>query len=422
MSKTRKRILQVILTLAFVALGALGMIKLTDSKPQIKKQKVVVPLLMVRTMEVRTASQAIVIKGEGTVKPLQEIDLVPQVDGKVVYIAPSLINGGQFKKGEVLLGIEPEDYRLAVTLAHSKIKSSESLLRMAEEESEAAKEEWFQLYADDAGKGKEPPPLVLKQPQLAAAKAKLEADKAELKKAMLNLERTKIEAPFDGRVEKEDVDLGQYVRPGEKLASIFSTDSAEIAVPLEDESLQWFHVPGFTPGKGPGAHATIRARIAGRERSWEGRVVRAGGKLDEQTRMIRVVVRVENPYTKKPPLAMGLFAAVEIKGHDISDMAIIPRSALHQGNVVWVVDRDGLLHYRKVEVARIDGEQVQISAGLKDGEQVVISPLKTVTDGMKVRPLSSGVKNSEQVVISPLKTVTDGMKVQPLPQKEADGS
>ncbi|MBU0735606.1 MAG: efflux RND transporter periplasmic adaptor subunit [Proteobacteria bacterium] len=387
MRKTKKRILQTILTLGLVALGALGMIKLTESKPQIKKQTVEVPLLIVRTMEVRTASQAVVVKGEGTVKPLQEIDLVPQVDGKVVYIAPSLINGGQFKKGEILLGIEPEDYQLAVTFAQSKVKSAESLLRMAEEESEAAREEWFQLYMDDAGKGKEPPALVLKQPQLAAAKAKLAADNADLKKALLNLERTKIKAPFDGRVEKEDVDLGQYVRPGEKLATIFSTDSAEIAVPLEDESLQWFHVPGFTPGNGPGAKTTVRARIAGRERSWKGRVVRAEGKLDEQTRMIRVVLRVDDPYATKPPLAMGLFVTVEIEGHNIPDMAIIPRSALHQGNVVWVVDRDGQLHYRKVKVVRIDGERVQISSGLQTGEQVAVSPLKTVTDGMKVRPL-----------------------------------
>jgi len=387
MSKTKKRILQTILTLSLIALGALGMIKLTESRPQIKKQKVAVPLLVVRTMEVRSASRSVVIKGEGTVRPLQEIDLVPQVDGKVVYIAPSLINGGQFKKGGVLLGIEPEDYRLAVTLAHSKVKSSESLLRMAEEESEVAKEEWFQLYVDDAGKGKEPTPLVLKQPQLAAARAKLAADKADLKKAMLNLERTELKAPFGGRVEKENVDLGQYVRPGEKLATIFSTRSAEIVVPFEDESLRWFHVPGFTPGKGPGASTMVRARIAGRERSWKGRVVRAEGKLDEQTRMIRVVVRVDKPYATKPPLAMGLFVNVEIKGHNIPDMVIIPRSALHQGNVAWVVDRDGRLHYRKVKVARIDGEQVQISSGLKTGEQVVVSPLKTVTDGMKVRPL-----------------------------------
>ncbi|MBW1781064.1 MAG: efflux RND transporter periplasmic adaptor subunit [Deltaproteobacteria bacterium] len=387
MSKTKKRFLQAFLTLSLIALGALGMIKLTESKPQIKKQKVAVPLPMVRTVAVRTASRFVVIKGEGTVRPLQEIDLVPQVDGKVVYIAPSLINGGQFKKGAVLLGIEPEDYRLAVTFAQSKVKNSESLLRMAEEESAVAKEEWFQLYVDDAGKEKEPTPLVLKQPQLAAARAKLAADNADLKKAKLNLERTKINAPFDGRVGNEGVDLGQYVRPGEKLATIFSTDSAEIAVSLEDESLRWFHVPGFTPGQGPGARAVIRARIAGTERSWEGRVVRAEGKLDEQTRMVRVVVRVESPYAAKPPLAMGLFVTVDITGHEIPNMSVIPRSALHEGDVVWVVDPDGRLHFRDVEVARIDGEQVQIGSGLEDGEQVVVSPLKTVTDGMQVRPL-----------------------------------
>jgi len=387
MSKTKKRILQTILTLGLIALGALGMIKLTESRPQIKKQKVAIPLPIVRIMEVEIVSRSVVIKGEGTVRPLQEIHMVPQVDGKVVNIAPSLINGGQFKKGEILLAIEPEDYRLAVTLAQSKVKNSQSLLRMAEEETEAAREEWSQLYADRAEKEKPPPPLVLKQPQLTAAKAKLDADRANLQKARLNLERTKIGAPFDGRVEQEDVDLGEYVRPGEKLATLFSTDSAEIVVPLEDESLQWFHVPGFTPGKGPGASVIIRSRIAGRERSWEGRVVRAEGKLDEQTRMVRVVIRVHRPYATRPPLAMGLFVTVEIKGHHIPDMAIIPRSALHQGNVVWVVDLDGRLHYRKVKVARIDGEQAQISSGLEDADQVVVSFLKIVTDGMEVRTL-----------------------------------
>jgi len=389
MSKIKKRWMQAILTLTVMALGALGMIRLTESRPQIQKQQVTAPLAAVRTMEVRTAARTVLVKGEGTVRPVKQIDLVPQVDGKVVHIAPSLINGGQFSKGEVLLGIEPEDYRLAVTLAQAKVKNSESLLRLAEEEAEVAKEEWSQLFVDDAIQEQKPTPLVLKQPQLAAAKAKLDGDRADLQKAMLNLERTRIKAPFDGRVEKENVDLGQYVRPGEKLATIFSTGSAEIAVPLEDESLRWFHVPGFTQGKGPGALATIRARIAGVERSWEGRAVRAEGKLDEQTRMVRVVVWVDQPYAARPPLAMGLFVSVEIRGHEIPDLAIIPRSALREGRVVWVVDPDGRLRYRKVEVARIDGEQVQISSGLHTGDQVVVSHLKTVTDGMEVRRIPS---------------------------------
>ena len=146
MGKRKKRIVQLLLTLLIIAVGALGMIKLTESKPQMKKQKPPVPLPMVRTAVVTTGTQAIVIQGEGTVSPVQEMVLVPQVDGKIVYISPSLINGGAFKKGETLLRIEPEDYRLAVTLAESKVKNAQSLLRLAEEEAAAAKEEWYQLY------------------------------------------------------------------------------------------------------------------------------------------------------------------------------------------------------------------------------------------------------------------------------------
>ena len=387
MSKTKKRVIQVLFTIILIALGAFGMIKLTESKPQMKKKKIVTPLPMARTMVAQTASKAMVIRGEGTVRPVKEIDLAPQVSGKVVFLSPAMINGGAFKKGETLLRIEPEDYRLAATLQESKVKSAQSLLRLAEEETEAAKEEWQQLYSDDAREGKEPSALVLKQPQLAAAKAKLAADQARLRTALLALERTEIKAPFNGRVEVEDVGLGQYVRVGEELATLFSTDVAEIVVPLEDESLFWFHVPGFTPGDGPGAVATVRVRFAGRDCAWEGRVVRAEGKMDERTRMVRVVVRVNKPYADRPPLAVGLFVRVEIKGRQIPDLAVIPRSALHQGGIVWVVDSDDRLHYRKVQVARIDGEQVQIRKGLKSGDQIVISHLKTVTDGMTIRPV-----------------------------------
>ena len=387
MSKTKKRVIQLIFTIVLIALGAFGMIKLTESKPKMQKREIATPVPMARTMVVQTGAKAMVVHGEGTVRPLDEVDLAPQVRGKVIFLSPSMINGGAFKKGETLLRIEPEDYRLAVTLQESKIKSAQSLLRMAEEETEAAKEEWQQLYMDDGATGKEPPALVLKKPQLAAAKAKLAADKADLRKALLALERTDIKAPFNGRVEMEDVGLGQYVKVGEELATLFSTDVAEIVVPLEDESLFWFHVPGFTPGDGPGAAATIQARLAGRNCNWEGRVVRAEGKMDDRTRMVRVVVRVNKPYAAKPPMAVGLFVRVEIKGRQIPDLAVIPRSALHERDTVWVVDADDRLHYRKVRVARIDGEEVQIEKGLKTGDQVVVTPLKTVVDGMTIRPV-----------------------------------
>jgi RND family efflux transporter MFP subunit len=336
-------------------------------------------------MAVKTGPQNIYIQGEGTVRPLREIDLVPQVGGKLVYVSPSLVNGGVFRKDELLLRIDPVDYQLAVTLARAKVKDAESRLQVAEEEAAAARDEWRLLYEGSSNENSKPPPLVAKEPQLAAAKAELEADEADLRKALLNLERTELRAPFNGRVGEENVDIGQYVSPGQSLGSLYSTEAAEIVVPLEGEALFWFDVPGFTSKDGRGSPTLIKASIAGRDLSWSGKVVRTEGKLDERTRMINVVVRVEQPYAKKPPLVFGLFVTVEIEGRIIPNGAVIPRAILHQGDIVWVVGEDSRLQFRQVEVGRIQGDEVVITGGLEDGERLVTTPLKAVTDGMTVR-------------------------------------
>ena len=385
MTKTKRRFLHIAITVIFIAAGALGLSKLTASKAMLKKSKPPKLIPVVRTIKIKTGPQAIIVRGEGTVRPLQEINLTPQVGGIAIYISPDMVNGGVFRKGDVLLRIDPVDYQLAVTLAEAKVKESESRLTLAQEEAAAALEEWRLLHSDGPEETVKPPPLVAKEPQLAAAKARFEADQADLRKAFLNLERTELRAPFDGRVRNENIDAGQYVAPGKGLGTIYSIEAAEIVLPLKNEDLSWFHVPGFTSGEGPGSHAEVRARIAGEDLIWAGEVVRSEGELDERTRMINVVVKVEKPYDKKPPLALGLFVAVDIKGRTLPSVVIIPRAALREDNIVWVVDKDGLLHFKKVDVVRIQGERVSVSSGLKNGERVVISFLKVVTDGMSVR-------------------------------------
>ena len=385
MTGTKKRILHFALTLIFMGIGVVVFLALTASKPQLERTKPPAPMPMVRILTIKTGPQAVVIRGEGTVSPVREIELVPQVGGKVIFISPNMVNGGEFKKGDILLRVDPLDYQLAVTLARAKIKDSESRLKVAEEEAAAAKEEWRLLYQNSNDIDGDPPALVAKEPQLAAAKAQLAADGADLQKALLALERTELKAPFNGRISDENVDIGQYVSTSKPLATLFSTEAAEIVISFEDESLFWFNVPGFTPGDGPGSAVKVKARIAGRELSWSGKVVRSEGKLDERTRMINVVVRVEKPYATRPPLAAGLFVTVEIQGRTLKNAAVIPRSALRDNSVVWVVDEKGQLIYRQVDIARLDTNQAILRGGLKDGDRLVTSGLRAVTDGMKVR-------------------------------------
>ena len=394
MSKTKRRILHVGSMVILLGLGVAGFLALTASKPQLKRTKPPTPIPMVRVSQIKTGPQAVTVRGEGTVRPLREIQLVPQVNGKVVFVSPVLVNGGEFKKGDTLLRIDPLDYQLAVTLARARVKDSESRLKVAEEEAAAAREEWRLLYQDKGVKSEDPPALVAKEPQLEAAKAKLEADRADLQKARLNLERTELKAPFNGRVSEESVDIGQYVSSAKPLATLFSTEAAEIVVPFDDESLYWFQVPGFTPGNGAGSPVKVLARIAGRELTWSGEVVRSEGKLDGRTRMVQVVVRVQKPYARKPPLAAGLFVTVEIQGRTLENASVIPRAALRENNTVWVVDKAGQLEFRRVDVARLGTNQAILRSGLKDGERVVTSGLKVVTDGMKVRIMPTNKMDS----------------------------
>jgi len=390
---TKKRLLHGSIAISLIIIGILGLSALTARKKELAKEKPDIPVPTVRTIRVETENLPMCIKGEGTVRPLREINLVPQVDGKVIYMSERLVNGGAFLRGDILLRIDPVDYELAVTLAEAQVMDAESLLKLTEEEAAAAKEEWRIHYADDSDAGEEPPPLVAKEPQLAAAEARLAAARAELRKARLHLERTELRAPFEGRVSQENVDIGQYVSPGQTLASLYSTEAAEIYVPLEKDDLFWFYVPGLSDGNSLPPPALVHAEIAGKAITWPGKVVRAEGKVDERTRMIRVVVRVEKPYEEKPPLVVGLFVTVDIQGDILPNAVTLPRSALRQDNIVWVVNKENRLKFRPVEVAKLQGEQVIIASGLKDGESVVVSPLKAVTDGMRVRTLSLPEEN-----------------------------
>ena len=382
-----KKIIHFGVAVIILALGAAGLAGLTANRPKIEKRRAETPAPLVRSMAVKTGPYTVIIPAEGTVRPLREINIVPQVSGKVIEISPSLVNGGDFKKDDVLLRLDPVDYHLSVTLARAQVKDAESRLAMTREEAAMAKEEWrlHQSGSRKGGQSKPPPPLVAKTPQLAAAWALLAANRANLEGAQLRLSRTEIKAPFDGRVGGKMVDVGQYVAPGQALASIFSTEGAEIVAPLENEDLFWFHVPGFTPGHGPGANVTVHTRFAGYERTWRGRVARAEGKLDERTRMVNVVIRVDDPYAGQPPLSVGLYVVMTIHGRTVPGAAVIPRAGMRADGTVWVVDDENILHFRKVTVARIQGDTVLVSEGLRDGDRVVVSSLRSVSDGMRVR-------------------------------------
>ena len=395
LSGLRKVILQLFAVIVVIAIG-IGFAKLLISlkKPPEKKElKVAAPLL--NAQMVHRDTMQMVVKGYGTAGPAIEVQIVPQVSGVVVESHKDFVNGGFFKAGEALIVIDQRDYKLAVENAEAAVAAAQVQVDQETAEAEVAKKEWALLHPE-----KEPESaLVFREPQIRQAKAQLRAAKAQLETAKLSLERTVISMPFDGRVVSESVDIGQYLTPGQPIATVYATDVIEIVVPLEDSELEWFDIPMNHVGSSvtvSGPEVEVKAVFAGVEHKWEGKIVRTEGRIDSSSRMVRVVAQVDRPfdtYNGNAPLVPGMFVEVWIKGKELKDVFRIRRYAVHNVDEVWVVN-DNRLHIQKVKIARRDKEYAYITWGLEDGDIIVMSPLDTVTDGMKIRVDIAGSQDS----------------------------
>jgi RND family efflux transporter MFP subunit len=333
------------------------------------------------------------VRSEGTVEPRTETSLIPQVAGQVVAISPAFREGGFFARGDVLLTLDPRDYELAIATAEAQVAQAESALEQELAQARVVEDDWRRL-------GREAPELGLRKPQIAAARATLLSAQAQLERARLDLERTRIRAPYEGQVLERNVDVGQYVSPGTMLARVYATDYVEIRLPLSNRQLEFVDLPENFRGSAVGRPAsgppvTVRATIGRQPWTWPGRVVRAEGAIDTRSRQLFVVAQVDDPYEQgpdgRPPLRIGQFVEAEIEGRVLPGAFVIPRSALHDGGTVLVVDADSRLQRREVEVAWTDGEQAVVVAGLAPGEVVNVTPLAVAAGGTLVSATIDGV-------------------------------
>lgn len=340
---------------------------------------------LVEVLEVRSESVPVIVSGHGQVGAKIAVDVVPQVGGRVVRVAPAMVAGGFFSADQPLVEVDPRDYELAVERARAAVARTRVLLEQQRAEADVARQEWDALHP-----GSDPPSgLVVREPQVRQAEAELAAAEADLQVATLNLERTRISVPFDGVVVSENVDVGQYVAPGQQLARVYGTEAVEVRLPLETRELAWFSVPTGSSGQGPVAE--VQTNFGGGLETWKGRVVRMEAEVDQASRMVTIVVEVQDPYGRsgsRPALLPGTFVDVSINGRTVADLIGLPRYAVHEGDRVWV-EEDGILRIRPVEIVRSDREHAYIGSGLEDGDRVIVSSLDAVTDGMTVRPADS---------------------------------
>ncbi|WP_026374832.1 efflux RND transporter periplasmic adaptor subunit [Aestuariibacter salexigens] len=336
---------------------------------------------LVEAKQVQQQNVQFSIASQGTVVPRIQTMLSTQVSGVVVSVSDTFIEGGMFKKGDVLLQLEQDDYLTEVKAAEADLARAQAALDEEIARSRVAEEEWRSVSSSA------PPELGLRKPQLAREEANVKAAEARLERARRNLQRTTIRAPYDGLVRQVNVDLGQFVTTGTQLGLVFNTTVAEVRIPLTDSDLAFLRLPEHSEQQ---ANVTLSTKIAGKNVNWQGKLVRSEGVLDERNRVIYAVVEVSDPYQRNEnatgtPLRFGRFVNADIKGTSMDNLIVLPRNVLRLDGTVLVVEQDRTLRIQKVDIVRSDPEFVYIASGLEHNDMVTVSAVPNAYDGMKVR-------------------------------------
>lgn len=372
LKKHLKIILPIVLILSALGIGKI--IILTTNQPEKKKPKRTA--YSVETISLKTQTQTVKLRITGTVVPALQIMLRSRVAGEVLEVAPEFIEGGSFAENDVILKIDPSDYQLALERKKAALAEAKYQLKLEEGRRDIAQREW-ELIHTDSSSSEADRELVLRVPHLTFRLANLDAAKAELEKASLDLARTEIRAPFNAVVVERKANLGTQATLQEALALLAGSDEFYVRATLPVDQLQWIVCD---PKNGSKVSIT---RNTGEVRT--GRVIRLESALEEKGRMARVLISVKNPLEGEQPLLLNEYVRIKIKGAPVEQVVRIPRSALHDDRWVWLATENDTLEIREVDVLWRDVSEVLISAGLADGERLILTNLSTPVTGMKLR-------------------------------------
>jgi RND family efflux transporter MFP subunit len=394
-------------------------------RPKAKRQVPVEKGRLVEVLPARAEDVQMIVESFGTVVPRELLKLVAQVPGAIVEISPAFKEGSFIKKGTRLIQIDQRTYGLEVKRRSVQIKQSEaelkrlkqelvnlqSRVKIAKSDATLAENEYLRLKKliqrnviaqSQLDKSEQAYLASLERLQalenqmalIAPQKEQLIAarDMAEVmhEQAKLDLERSGIDAAFDGWVLEKSIEVGQHVTVGQQLGSIYRSGKLDIEVRIPAKDFKWFPA-GL--GQDTAVAADVLYENAGQNYTWSGHVARVMAVMDERTRTLPMVIEVDELVIDEEkknyfPLRPGMFVTIKIKGKEIQEAFVVPRYVVYPGDVVYTV-KDNHLRIKEVNILRSYKDLVIIDEGLTEGELIVKTPLSSVKDGMRVR-LTSG--------------------------------
>ncbi|OOE97728.1 efflux transporter periplasmic adaptor subunit [Salinivibrio sp. MA351] len=373
-----------ILPLVVLGLGYLGYTAIAATESETQVDNPAPPPPIVDTQFITPTQHQVVITGHGELMPLETTQISAQVSGEVMDWHPNFVAGGIVKRGDVLFSIEADNYQAAVLSAEADLASAQAALIEEQAQAAVAKRQAKSLPPTQVTD------LYLRKPQLLTAKARVKSAQAALKRAQRDLDNCQVTAPYDALVVSRDIGVGQYISAGTTVGTINNVEVAEVHVPVAGFD------SAFLPEQLEGIQASL-TRNGTSPIHREGTVVRDLGIVEQSTRMMRVVVRLDDPYgisSPKPTLPFGSYVEVAFNGTTLDAVFKLPQ-ALANNRQVWVVDGKGQLSSRALNIVRAEGQYLYADQGLSANDQIVTTPPEFPEAGMTVRVASQVAQEND---------------------------
>lgn len=379
--------LRIFISILIILVGIGFFIFFNKTKPKIKKAKPERLPPRVEVVKAVSESRKIIVSALGTVTAEKDIEIKSVLSGEVVFTSSEFIPGGLFKKGGVILKIDPVDYLLEVRRMESHLSSAQAVYDIEMGYQDVAREE-LNLMEITSGKKVKESGLALRKPQLDQAKAQLDTAKVNLAVARLNHKRTVVRAPFNGMIKSISVNKGSQASPQLKLAAFSGTDVYWVEASIPVSNIDWIEFPGLNNEHGSRVTITTRYNHDGSDVKHMGEVIRLTGSLTEQSRMAKVLINIPDPLAlsgaeKITPLILGSYVSLDIDGKTARNIIKLPRKALRDNETVWLMS-DNRLSIQSVKMLWKDEHFIYVQNGIKSGDSIIISKLSSPIDGMKL--------------------------------------
>ncbi len=428
-SRTLKTLIRIVALVMVLAIGVFIAWRMIAARPVVPQRPVPPTVVTIDVRRLEPTTYQVMLPSRGVVSAPVRTPLAAEVSGRVISVSSALQDGQFFKAGDVLVELDPQDYQLEVQRLEQELVQAKANLNELDAEVEG-NERQIKLAQRRAGlqrtrldreqrltrRGVSSPEaqdvverddliaqtqvedLMIQTQLMKTRRTRLQSAVSlaaiRLQQAQLNLTRTRIVAPYDGRVRQRSVDPSGFVNKGTIVANIYATDRVEIRLPLSDRSLTHLDLPKSGREKvhdseeRPVVHLTVRNGAT--EHQWQGELVRSEGAVDPLNRQLFVVAAVDNPYGDahdgRPPLRVGTFVQANIAGRLLTDVYTVPRAQVRGEHEILLVDEQEQHLYRhNVQVIWRDEKVVVFRGPTLNGKLICTTPVVFAGDTVKVR-------------------------------------